>query len=153
METKISKRLLEVVDALPLKDGVRILEIGCGPGVAAREIVKRFNDIFVLGVDRSQNAIDQANKSCRVEISNGKLQFEKIEIENFEIQDHRKFDFAFAIRVGALDGRHPEIEARAISKINSALKNGGKLFIDGGSPLKEIDFRAYAALNLHFPLK
>ena len=36
MPEKISHRLLEIVEALPLKDGVRVLEIGCGTGVTAR---------------------------------------------------------------------------------------------------------------------
>lgn len=41
MDTKLSKRLLEIVDALPLRDGIRVLEIGCGPGAMAREISRR----------------------------------------------------------------------------------------------------------------
>ena len=37
MKSKLSKRLNDIVQALPLKDGVRVLEIGCGPGAMARE--------------------------------------------------------------------------------------------------------------------
>lgn len=33
MSTKISKRLQDIIDALPLKSGMRVIEIGCGPGV------------------------------------------------------------------------------------------------------------------------
>jgi cyclopropane fatty-acyl-phospholipid synthase-like methyltransferase len=35
MESKLSKRLVDIADALPLKDGIRVLEIGCGPGALA----------------------------------------------------------------------------------------------------------------------
>jgi ubiquinone/menaquinone biosynthesis C-methylase UbiE len=141
MVKKISKRLLEIVDALPLRDGLRILEIGCGPGVTAREIAKRFGNIFVLGVDRSNKAIDQATQSCATEIKKGKLKFVNAAIEDLELSDEKPFDFAFAVRVGALDGRHPEIEAAAISRIAIVLKPKGKLFIDGGDPIKEVDLR------------
>lgn len=39
---KISKRLLEIIEALPIDEGMRILEIGCGPGAAAKAIVNRW---------------------------------------------------------------------------------------------------------------
>ncbi len=41
MANKLSQRLQEIVDALPLKEGMRVLEIGCGSGAAAREVCKR----------------------------------------------------------------------------------------------------------------
>ena len=143
MESKISKRLEEIVTALPLKEGLRILEIGCGSGVAAREIAKRLNNVYILCLDRSAKAIAQAVSGSRAEISNGKLQFQKVAIEQFEFDGNKLFDLAFAIRVGALDGRHPEIEEKALSNIAKAVKPTGKLFIDGGNPLKEINLRKY----------
>lgn len=143
MEKKISTRLLDIVDALPLRDGLRILEIGCGPGLAAREIAKRLDRIYVLGVDRSKKAVDQAVKSCAAEIRQGKLKFVKALVEDLELSDEKPFDFAFAVRVGALDGRHPEIEAEAIEKIVKVLKPKGKLFIDGGDPIREVDLKRY----------
>ena len=143
MEKKVSKRLEEIITALPLKEGQRILEIGCGTGVAAREIAKRINDVYVLGIDRSAKAIQQFVSGSRAEISSGKLHFQKIAIEDFEFAGDKLFDFAFAIRVGALDGRHPEIEEKALTNIAKALKRNGKLFIDGGSPLQEINISKY----------
>jgi len=131
--------LVEIVEALPLKPGIRILEIGCGTGAVAREIAQRIRDGYILGIDRSSKAIEQALKSSEAEILRGSLNFRQVEIENFELgQYEEQFDIAFAVRVGALDGRHPEIEREAIAKIAKMLKPGGKLFIDGGNPLKEI---------------
>jgi ubiquinone/menaquinone biosynthesis C-methylase UbiE len=139
MNTKISPRLAEIIDALPLKKGMRILEIGCGPGVAAREIVRRAEDIYVLAIDRSAKAIQQAKKSSQEAIAAGSLAFRKVPIENFELEAREKlFDMAFAIRVGALDGRHPETGNKALRQIARALSKKGKLFIDGGDPLKEV---------------
>lgn len=142
MTQKISNRLSEIVDALPLKNGMRVLEVGCGTGVAAREIVKRFDNIYVLAIDRSDKAVKQAKNNSRNEIQNGNLDFLQSKIEEFELPRKSKpFDIAFAIRVGALDGRHPEIETEALNRISKALKKDGKLYIDGGNPLKEIKLK------------
>jgi len=43
-----------------------------------------------------------------------------------------------AIRVGALDGRHPELWQRAQASLVRALVAGGVLYMDGGHPLREI---------------
>jgi SAM-dependent methyltransferase len=143
MSAKISSRLLQIIEALPLKKGMRILEIGCGPGVAAREIVKRFDGVYLLALDRSLKAIELAKKGSVAEIESGRLKFMHSKIENFSLPDGEKpFDIAFAIRVGALDGRHPEIRETALATISKALKKNGQLFIDGGNPLKEIKLHA-----------
>lgn len=44
MQKKLSARLQAVIEALPLRPGIRVLEIGCGPGVAARAIAHRIGD-------------------------------------------------------------------------------------------------------------
>ena len=140
----ISNRLLAVLHALPLQEGIRVLEIGCGPGVLARAIANQIGDGFVLGIDRSDKAIQQANKNSTLEIQSGKLAFKKIAIENFK-QDSREqlFDLVVAIRVGALDGRHPELAQQAFYKIASVLKKNGRLFIDGPEVIQEIDYKNY----------
>lgn len=141
---KLSKRLADIVDNLPLKDGLRLLEIGCGPGAMAREISKRIGSGHILAIDRSAKAIQQAISGSKAEIETGAVQFRQISIENFELEAKEKpFDIAIAIRVGALDGRHPEIEKQALIKIAKALTRNGKLFIDGGNPLKEIPLDKY----------
>ncbi|WP_353718323.1 class I SAM-dependent methyltransferase [Dyadobacter sp. 676] len=132
MKTKLSARLLAAVDALPLEEGFRVLEIGCGPGAAAREVARRVGQGYVLAIDRSANAIRQATKSSAAGIGPATLSFRRVAIEDFELAgDEAPFDLAFATRVGALDGRHPEIEDKALARIRQALKPGGKLYVDG----------------------
>src|SRR5688572_23206006 len=116
---QISKRLLAIVNLLPLKEGLRILEVGSGTGNAAREICSRFENIYVLAIDRSDKAIEQSVKNSKDEIKSGKLKFQKAKIEEFELNEEKLFDVAFAIRVGALDGRHPELEKKAKKKIKA----------------------------------
>lgn len=143
MPGKLSQRLLEIVDALPLKNGLRILEIGCGTGAAAREIANRIGNGYVLGIDRSAKAIRQSIDGSADEIAKGRLGFRQAKVEEFELEPGEKpYDLALAVRVGALDGRHPEIEEKSLARIAKALTKNGKLYIDGGKPLKEKSLKA-----------
>ena len=139
MVSGISPRLLAIVDALPLRPGMRVLEIGCGPGAAAREVVRRIGEGHVLAIDRSAKAIAQAIAGSSAELATRKLEFRCVAIEDLILgKNERPYDLAFAIRVGALDGRHPAAGVAALSRLRQALVKGGRVFIDGGDPLREI---------------
>lgn len=72
MAPRISNRIACFVDALPLAPGQRVLEIGCGPGVAAREVSRRVGNGFVLAIDRSARAIESAAVRSKAEIATGR---------------------------------------------------------------------------------
>jgi SAM-dependent methyltransferase len=145
----LSVRLAEIVAALPLRPGMRVLEIGCGPGVAAREVLSRIGDGRVLAIDRSAKAIAQARAASVSELEAGRLEFRQAAAEQFELlPGERPYDLAFAIRVGALDGRHPAQGRAALAQIRQALVPGGRLFIDGGDPLQEIALRVESIADL-----
>jgi cyclopropane fatty-acyl-phospholipid synthase-like methyltransferase len=135
----LSSRLRAVADALPLRPGLRVLEIGCGPGALAREIARRIGDGHVLAIDRSAKAIAQALAASHPEIAAGRLSFRRMSSEELELEPGEPpYDIAVAIRVGALDGRHPAAGEKSLPRIRSALVPHGRLFVDGGSPLREI---------------
>jgi SAM-dependent methyltransferase len=139
MATGLSARLAAVVDALPLRPGLRVLEIGCGPGAAAREIARRIGDGHVLAIDRSAKAIAQARAASGAELESGRLSLRQVAAEDLNLEPgEAPYDIAFAVRVGALDGRYPETGRRAKRSIATALTPNGMLFIDGGNPLREI---------------
>jgi SAM-dependent methyltransferase len=139
MVTGLSSRLRAIVDSLPLREGMRVLEIGCGPGAMAREMARRVGGGHVLAIDRSAKAIAQARALSRAEIASGKLSLRQVAVEALELEPgEAPFDIAVAVRVGALDGRHPEAGRRAKRRIAAALIPRGRLFIDGGDPLREI---------------
>jgi cyclopropane fatty-acyl-phospholipid synthase-like methyltransferase len=140
MAVKASSRLIEIADALPLHPGMRVLEIGCGPGVLARLIAERLNgDVFVLGIDRSAAAIAAAVAQIAESAYPTALAFRQSAAEHFALADREApFDLALAIRVGALDGRHPEVGLLALPRIRAALAPGGRLFVDGGDPLRQL---------------
>ncbi|GAB3480037.1 SAM-dependent methyltransferase [Amycolatopsis cihanbeyliensis] len=139
MPNNLSPRLAAIVDALPLAPGSRVLEIGCGPGAAARAVAARLGTGHILAIDRSAKAVGQAREACAEEIAAGRLSLRQAAAESFELEPGEEpFDLVFAVRVGALDGRHPEAGRKALARIAAAVAPGGKLFIDGGNPLREL---------------
>jgi SAM-dependent methyltransferase len=136
----LSPRLLAIVDALPIRPGMRVIEIGCGPGAAAREVARRVGpNGHVLAVDRSAKAIDQLVSSAFELIDAGLLSTRTVACEDLVLlPGERPYDIAFGVRVGALDGRHPQAGERALRQLAHALVPGGRLFIDGGNPLREV---------------
>jgi cyclopropane fatty-acyl-phospholipid synthase-like methyltransferase len=139
MAEALSGRLRAAVDTLPLREGMRVLEIGCGPGAAAREVARRVGDGHVHAIDRSAKAIAQAVASSPNEVAAGRLSFQQVAVEDFELAPgEAPFDLAFAIRVGALDGRHPELGERAAQRIARALSPTGRLFVDLDGVLTEV---------------
>lgn len=137
----LSPRLRGIVDALPLRAGLRVVEIGCGPGAAAREVAERVGPSgHVLAVDRSAKAIALLTASAGDLIAAGRLTARQMEAEELALAPGEdRYDIAFAVRVGAFDGRHPQAGAVALGRLGHVLVPGGRLFVDGGDPLREVD--------------
>ncbi len=133
---RISPRIADFVAALPLRPDMRVLEIGCGPGVAARAVSHQLTTGRIVGIDRSAKAIALALAGSTAELATGRLEFRQAAVEAFTLSaDEPLFDLAFAMRVGALDGRHPELEAAALARIRAALQSEGLLLIDDRPPV------------------
>lgn len=133
---RLSSRLAAVVDALPLRPDSRVLEIGCGPGAAARAVAARLTTGHILAVDRSPAAVAQAEAGSAAEIASGRMSVRRAAAEEFELAaGEAPFDLVFAIRVGALDGRHPEAGRLALQRIAAATTPSARLFVDGGREL------------------
>jgi ubiquinone/menaquinone biosynthesis C-methylase UbiE len=129
----LSPRLRAVVDALPLRPGLRVVEIGCGPGAAAREVAERVGPSgHVLAVDRSARAIAQVRSGLGDLIEEGRLSTRQSPAEELELlPGEARYDLAFAVRVGAFDGRHPEAGDQALARLREVLRPDGRLFVDG----------------------
>ncbi|QBI18825.1 methyltransferase domain-containing protein [Egibacter rhizosphaerae] len=134
----LSPRLEAIVDALPLRAGMRVLEIGGGPGAAAKAVARRIGDGHILMIDRSAKSIALAERNA-AEIDAGLMSVRCVAVEDFELLGNEEpYDLAFAVRVGTLDGRHPEVRQIALQQVADALTPQGQLFIDGGTPLRQI---------------
>lgn len=135
----LSPRLAAIVNALPLQSHSRVIEIGCGPGAAARAVAARLTTGHILAIDRSATAIAQAEAAAVDEIRSGRMSVRRVAAEDFVLQTQEEpYDVVFAVRVGALDGRHPETGQRVLQRIAGATKADARLFIDGGDPLREL---------------
>lgn len=136
----LSPRLAAVVAALPLRPGMRVLEIGGAPGAAAKAVAERLVGGHILVIDRSAKGVALTERNAADEIAAGALSVRQVAAEDFELlPGEAPFDLAFGLRVGALDGRHPEAGVRARRRIAAALVPGACLYIDGGNPLREVE--------------
>jgi cyclopropane fatty-acyl-phospholipid synthase-like methyltransferase len=116
----MSDRLRHVVDRLDLHPGHRVLEIGCGYGVAATFVCER--GCRLTAVDRSPTMIAAAARRNAAYVEAGTAEFLVATLETLELGD-RRFDRIFAVRVG-LFHREPE---RARQLAERWLAPGGTL--------------------------
>jgi ubiquinone/menaquinone biosynthesis C-methylase UbiE len=120
----MSERLRKVVEKLDVRPDDRILEIGCGHGVAATLVCERLEGGHLTAIDRSAKMIEAATRRNSSHIEAGKAEFIACDLEGFDPED-RRFDKVFAVRVG-LFHREPE---RARSIAERWLAPGGELFV------------------------
>jgi len=116
----MSERLQAVVDRLDIRPDDRVLEIGCGHGVAATLVCERLEGGHLTAVDRSPKMIAAAERRNAAYVEAGKAEFLVAKLEDLDLGD-RRFDTVFAVRVG-LFYREPE---RARSMVEKWLAPNG----------------------------
>jgi len=116
------------------------LEIGGAPGPAAKAVARGIGDGHILVIDRSAKGVARIEQDAAAEIAAELLSVRHVAAKDFELlPGEPPFDIAFAIRVEALDGRHPQAGTRARQRIAAALTPTGQLSIDGGDPLRSVE--------------
>ena len=121
----MSERLRTVVERLDLRPDDRVLEIGCGHGVAATLVCERLEEGRLTAVDRSAKMIEAATRRNAAYVEAGRAEFLVAELEDLDLLGDRRFDKIFAVRVG-LFHREPE---RARSIVERWLAPGGAVFV------------------------
>ncbi|MCP9486724.1 MAG: methyltransferase domain-containing protein [Gaiellaceae bacterium MAG52_C11] len=102
----MSERLEALVEQLELRPGDRVLEIGCGHGVAATMVCERLDGGRLTAIDRSAKMIEAATRRNAAYVEVGKAEFIVASLEDAGLGE-RRFDVVFAVRVG-LFHREPE---------------------------------------------
>jgi ubiquinone/menaquinone biosynthesis C-methylase UbiE len=118
----VSERLRTIVDRLGLRPDDRVLEIGCGHGVAAAMVCERLDGGSLTAIDRSPKMIEAAAQRNAASVEAGKAEFLVASLEDVDLGD-RRFDVVFAVRVG-LFHREPE---RALGLVEPWLTPGGRV--------------------------
>ena len=120
----MSGRLRSIVGQLDVRPGDRVLEIGCGHGVAATLVCERLEGGRLTAVDRSSKMIRAATRRNAAHVEAGRAEFIVATLEDLDLGE-RRFDKIFAVRVG-LFHRDP---GRARGLAESWLAPGGELFV------------------------
>lgn len=108
----MSQRLRAIVDQLDLEPDDRVLEIGCGHGVAATFVCERLDGGRLTAVDRSAKMIEAAKRRNTAYVEAGTAEFLVANLEDLDLGE-RRFDKVFAVRVG-LFHRDPERAHRLV---------------------------------------
>jgi ubiquinone/menaquinone biosynthesis C-methylase UbiE len=119
----VSERLRSIVEQLDIRPADRVLEIGCGHGVAATFVCQRLEGGHLTAVDRSPKMIEAATRRNAEYVAAGKAEFLAASLEELDLGD-RRFDKIFAVRVGLFD-RDPD---RAHALVEPWLAPGGAIF-------------------------
>jgi len=108
-----------------VQDGMDILEIGCGNGITAIEIARRF-EVDVLGIDNAEEMVDAAKKLMTGQELRGRLAFEVGDIQEVSVIG-RRFDMIYTERV-IINLPDWQTQRQAITNICGLLEEGG-LFV------------------------
>ena len=119
----MSERLRSVVEHLDILRDDRVLEIGCGHGVAATLVCERLKGGHLTAVDRSKKMIEAAKRRNAAYVETGRAEFLVADLEDLDLGG-RRFDKFFAVRVGLF---HSEPD-RAHSLVERWLAPGGAVF-------------------------
>ena len=124
---RVTERLRAIVEQLDIRSDDRVLEIGCGHGVAATLVCELLESGHLTAVDRSAKMIEAARRRNAAFVEAGRAEFLVAALEELEL-GQRRFDKIFAVRVG-LFHREPE---RAHDLAERWLAPGGALsaFLD-----------------------
>ena len=93
----IAKQLEMEAIASYVKDGLRVLEVGCGNGQTAFELARRY-DINILGIDVASKMIEAANALLADQKLKGSIKFQVGNAPSLE-NITGKFDLIFSERV------------------------------------------------------
>jgi cyclopropane fatty-acyl-phospholipid synthase-like methyltransferase len=96
--TAVPERLRWAVETLAVQPCDRVLEIGCGSGVAASLVCERLVDGRMLAIDRSPTQIERARRRNRAHVVSGRLTLETVELADLDV-GNATFDKVFAINV------------------------------------------------------
>jgi ubiquinone/menaquinone biosynthesis C-methylase UbiE len=120
---RVAERLVWAMETMAVGPGDRVLEIGCGHGVAVTLVCERLEGGRITAVDRSAKMIDAARKRNREHIEAGKAELIEAALDEADF-GARRFDKVFAVHVRSLWDRPRELDV-----VRRLLAPGGRLYL------------------------
>ncbi len=124
MAGKASERFVWAVDTLEVRSADRLLEVGCGHGVAVSLVCERLTTGTITAIDRSPKMIEMATRRNREHVDAGRAVLEAIALEDANLGD-RRFDKVFAFNVAPF-WLQPEA---ALGAIREHLAGDGAVYV------------------------
>lgn len=122
---KAAERLVWAVDTLAVEPGDRLLEVGCGHGVAVSLVCERLDGGSITAIDRSATMIAMASTRNADCVAAGVASFQTVSLHEADF-DGARFDKVFAIHVGVFLLGQP---ARELEVVRNHLAPGGRLYL------------------------
>lgn len=122
MET-VKKTVSYLFDSGIIKPGMKVLDLGCGPGLYARRLSSA--GVIVTGIDISQRSLDHARK-CAEEAG---LDIEYKKLDFFDIDYTDEFDAVIQV-YGELNTFSDDKRDRLLKIVHRALKKDGIFIFD-----------------------
>jgi ubiquinone/menaquinone biosynthesis C-methylase UbiE len=110
------------VELLDLQPGERLLEVGCGPGVAIAAASTRGN--AVVGVDRSAVMIGQARRR-----NNGAVRSGRVELVTAPVEDLPDFDEPFDKVLAVNTVGHWDDPLDGLTALRRVMRSGGRIAV------------------------
>ena len=129
MSAKASERQAWAVEVLDVRPDDRVLEVGCGHGVAVSLVCGRLVDGTIVGVDRSRKMIELASARNAAHVASGKAAFAVSTFEDADLGGE-PFDKVFAFHVAAF-WREPKM---MLGKTKAVLARGGRVYLFNQMP-------------------
>jgi cyclopropane fatty-acyl-phospholipid synthase-like methyltransferase len=98
MAGKASERFVWAVETLGVRPVDRLLEVGCGHGVAVSLVCERLTTGTITAIDRSPKMIEMAMRRNREHVDAGRAVLEATALEDADLGD-RRFDRIVAFNV------------------------------------------------------
>ncbi|MEU7530922.1 methyltransferase domain-containing protein [Saccharothrix sp. NPDC042600] len=112
---------VELLDVGPTD---RVIELGCGPGVALAALAAAASRGLVVGVDHSEVVLRQARRRNRAAVKAGRVRLVRASVEGLSIGDG-PFDAALAVNTV---GMWPDPTAR-LREVGRLLRPGGRIAV------------------------
>jgi len=111
-------RLENIVKTMPNKDGLNVLDAGCGEGHLLELLIKKNSNNNYYGIDLTAEALKKAKERCP------KAKFVQADLSNIDIEDNF---FDFIVCTETLE--HVDAYQDVINEFKRILKPGGYLVI------------------------